>query len=291
MRRRRFLQIAAAALALPGQAAAETRWRGVALGADVSITLRGDRIAAERSLAGTRALLARMEAEFSLFAPRSALSRLNADGRLLPSSAFSELTEIVTQVHRLTGGLFDPTVQPLWRALAEGRPTEPARALIGWERAQVRQDEVRLAPGQALTFNGIAQGYATDRVRALLAAGGFTEALVNIGEYAALGGPWRIGIEDPAFGLLGRRQITGTALATSSPGAMTLGAGPHILAPDGRPPLWSTVTVEAATAALADGLSTALCFLDTSAIRRLKAAEPGLHSVTLVSPEGDLSMV
>lgn len=289
MRRRRFLQIAAAALAMPGRAAAETRWQGVALGAEVSVTLRGDRGAAERALTGIGALLATMEAEFSLFAGASTLSRLNATGRVRPSAAFLALARAAGTVHRLTGGLFDPTIQPLWRALAEGRPTDLARAAIGWHRVKLRGTEMRLDPGQALTFNGIAQGYAADRVRALLADAGFAEALVDMGEHAALGGPWEIGIEDPVHGLLGRRRIEGTALATSSPGAMTVGGSPHILAPDGRAPLWSSVTVEARTATLADGLSTALCFLDAPAITRLKQGEPALRSVTLISPSGDLS--
>lgn len=289
MRRRRFLQIAASALAMPGPAAAETRWQGVALGAEVSVILRGDRDAAERALARIGALLAALEAEFSLFAGDSTLSRLNTTGRARPSAAFLALAHAAGAVHRLTGGLFDPTIQPLWRALAEGRPTDLAHEAIGWHRVQLGATEIRLDPGQALTFNGIAQGYAADRVRALLADAGFAEALVDMGEHAAIGGPWEIGIEDPVHGLLGRRRIEGTALATSSPGAMTVGGMPHILAPDGRAPLWSSVTVEARTATLADGLSTAFCFLDAPAIARLKAAEPALRSVTLISRAGDLS--
>lgn len=70
---------------------------------------------------------------------------------------------------------------------------------------------------------------------------------------------------------------------------MTVGGMPHILAPDGRAPLWSSITVEARTATPADGLSTAFCFLEAPAIVRLKAAEPALRSVTLISPAGDLS--
>lgn len=290
MRRRRFLQIAAAAaLVAPGRALAESRWQGVALGAEVSIVLRGDQARADRALPRIVALLAAIEAEFSLFADGSTLSRLNAAGRIRPSAAFLALARAASHVHSLTNGLFDPTIQPLWRALAEDRPTDAARAAIGWRRVKLHETEVRLAPGQAITFNGIAQGYAADRVRDLLAEAGFTEALVDMGEFAALGGRWSIGIEDPVHGLLGRRRIDGTALATSSPGAMSVGGMPHILAPDGRAPLWSTVTVEARNATLADGLSTALCFLDASAILRLKAQEPAIRSVTVTSPTGDLS--
>ncbi len=288
MRRRRFLQIAAAALAVPGRAGAETLWQGRALGADVSVSLRGDAAAANAVLPRIENLLHGIEAEFSLHDPVSALSRLNRDGWLAPSPDFRALFAASDRVHRLTGGRFDPTVQPLWRALAEGRPIGPARAALGWNRVQVSPRTIRLAPGQALTFNGIAQGFATDRVRDLLAAVGFTHALVNIGEYAAIGGPFRIGVEDPIHGLLGQRALSGGCVATSSPGALTLGPSFHILDPMGRAPLWSTVSVEATTATLADGLSTALCFLDREAIARLSRTGHDLLSVTLVSPDGDL---
>ena len=289
MRRRRFLQIAAAALAAPTAALAETRWQGIALGADVALTLTGNAGLAAAAIERVRDLLGRIEAEFSLFDPASALCRLNASGALRPSPDFLALCSTVTTVHAATGGRFDPTVQPLWRALAEGLDTTAARAAIGWRRVAIAPAAVKLEPGQALTFNGIAQGYATDRVRDLLAAEGFTHVLVNIGEFAALGGPFRIGISDPSAGLLGWRHLNGGAMATSSPGAMTVGGGPHILAPDGRTPLWSSVTVEADSATLADALSTAFCLMEAPAIRAAAEQLSGLRRVTVVTPAGDLA--
>jgi thiamine biosynthesis lipoprotein len=288
MRRRRFLQIAAAALVAPGRSVAETRWQGRALGADVSVSLSGDPAATGAILPRMEALLRGIEAEFSLHDPGSALSHLNRDGRLTPSPDFRALVVASDEVHNLTGGRFDPTVQPLWRALAEGRPADPARTALGWDRVRVSARMIRLAPGQALTFNGIAQGYATDRVRDLLAEAGFAHALINIGEYAAIGGPFRLGIEDPTAGLLGHRTLSGTAIATSSPGALSLGHQAHILDPKGAAPRWSSVSVEADTATLADGLSTGLCFLDRDEIAALIRRRPDIRSVMLVSSEGDL---
>ena len=288
MRRRRFIQIAAAALAAPGRARAETLWQRRALGADVSVNLSGPSAATDAALPRIEALLRGIEAEFSLYDPVSALSRLNGKGRLNPSPDFRALVGASDRIHRLTGGRFDPTIQPLWQALATGLPKEPARALIGWDRVAVTRDEIRLGPGQALTFNGIAQGFATDRVRDLLAKAGFTHALVNIGEYSAIGGPFRLGVEDPVAGLLGHRTLTGAAMATSSPGALTLGDAAHILDPLGSAPRWSSVTVEADTATLADGLSTALCFADTGEISALLRSRSDIRSVMLVSPGGDL---
>ena len=56
--------------------------------------------------------------------------------------------------------------------------------------------------GMGLTLNDIAQGYATDRVVALLRAEGIERSLVDMGESRAVGSreegvPWRIGITDP----------------------------------------------------------------------------------------------
>lgn len=47
---------------------------------------------------------------------------------------------------------------------------------------------IKPAPSQALTFNGIAQGFATDLVADVLRDHCLTNTLVNIGEYRAMGG-------------------------------------------------------------------------------------------------------
>ncbi|MFN3576889.1 MAG: FAD:protein FMN transferase [Tabrizicola sp.] len=283
MNRRRFLALAAAALAAP--ASAETRWQGRAFGADCGLVLRGPPRAAEAALAGLPVLIDRIEAEFSLHRP-SALTRLNATGRLAdPSPAFRALVELADAVHRLTGGAFDPSVQPLWQAAAEGRAVSGP---IGWHRVR-RDGGIALDTGMALTFNGIAQGFGADAVRAHLAAHGFDHALIDMGETAALGGPFRLGLIDPVHGQLASRSLAGTAIATSSPMATLVGGQPHILHPLGLPALWSTVSVEATTATLADALSTALVFLPADRIARLR--HPGLIRVTLIDPDGNLTTI
>lgn len=287
--RRRVLTLLAAA-AVPARAAERISWRGRALGSDVSITLVGERTAAETALASARAEIARMEALFSLYKPESSLSRLNATGRLDPVPAeFAALVALVNRAHAATNGVFDPTVQPLWRALAEGRNGAAERALIGWE--QVGQGEVvTLAPGMALTFNGIAQGFATDVVADLLEAHGFARQLVDIGELRAGEGEWHIGLADPALGTFSTLPATRTAFATSSPQAMRLAGGQgHILGPCGEAAHWSTVVVEAARAGEADALSTAFCLMARGEIAAVKAGWPGLRSVTLVSASGEIA--
>ncbi|UWR09394.1 MULTISPECIES: FAD:protein FMN transferase [Ruegeria] len=278
--RRRFLTISAACAALPTvvRAAPVARWRGTALGAPASLQLVGLSDAqAAPIISALEAELDRLENIFSLYRPDSQLSRLNRDGTL-PAPA-PELLQVLAQsaaLHDATGGAFDPTVQPLWMALATGVPdaeVAQARALVGWQGVSVSAEAIRLPhPGRsALTLNGIAQGAVTDRIAALLRAQGLTDVLVDMGEIAAIGtradgSDWRVGLAGPE-GVTRRIELRDRAVATSAPDATQLaGRHGHILGPQGQPVRHRAVSVSAHDAALADGLSTALCLLPADRI-------------------------
>ena len=290
LNRRRFLSISAACmLATPARAQIH-RWQGRALGAEVDITLHAPAEIAEPALDRARGSLDAVMAQFDLFDPASTVSRLNRTGHLdAPDVMFRRLMQACTQVHAATGGLFDPTVQPLWRALAERQPPQAARALIDWSRVRHSAASVTLGEGQALTFNGIAQGFATDLVAEALRDAGLERTLVNIGEFRGTGGPWRLGISDPEIGMIGTRTLTSSAIATSSPKAVPLGGQGHILHGHAKP-RWSTVSVEAATATMADGVSTALTMARLEDIRAAVGTF-GIRRITLVSDQGDVSRV
>lgn len=286
MNRRKFLTLSACFAGFPATGRAQT-WRGRALGSDVSVTLTGPQKETTTALADIPRWLDAIESEFSLYRD-STLTRLNAKGIWHAGGMFNDLLRHCHMAWKLTDGLFDPTVQPLWQALAFGKNTRNAQQLIGWERVSFGFAEpVKLQPGQQLTFNGIAQGYATETIAGLLAGQGFTKALINIGEQQAIGGPFTVAIEDPSQGHLGQRGLTNLAIATSSPGAMALGERAHILAPDGRKPVWSTVNIEAKSATLADALSTAAVFMDTERLKNLKIAA-GLTRITTADFQGNL---
>jgi len=285
MNRRRFITISAAAMAATATQAAPARWQGYAMGGEVSLTLYGG---ARADLDAAVAEISRIEKLFSIYDPNSELSRLNkkSGGRLSPDTA--QLLSLCDRVYHVTNGLFDPTVQPVFRAAFEGR-TLPWH-LVGWARVRLDPGSLNLAAGQELTLNGIAQGYATDRVRDLLTERGFTKALVSVGEQSAIGGPFRLALEDPQHGFIGVRTLADSAIATSSPGALHLQAGMHIFDPAGNAtPLWSTVSVEAKTAALADGLSTALCMAPRDQVAQV--AKSTNTRITLVDDAGDLTRV
>ncbi|WP_429820523.1 FAD:protein FMN transferase [Ensifer sp. B1-9] len=289
MKRRRFLFIAAA-VAFAGSARCEvTSWQAEMFGGTVRVDLRGPHGLSEKVMRRIVETIAEVEASASLFKPGSALSRLNAIGHLDdPPSAFIDLLGLADRLFKVTGGRFDPTVQPLWRALAEGRDSTEAREAIGWDKVQI-EPPIRLGRGQALTFNGIAQGYAADRVRELLREAGYGQALVEMGEFAAIGGPFSVAVEDPDLGEIAVRRLAGNAIATSSPSAMRVGNGFHIIGPKGERPCWSTISVEANSAALADGFSTAFCLMSPDDIRAAIHQTPSITRVTAVDLTGDIS--
>ena len=301
---------AAAALAAPrrgGRMPAPREWRGGALGAEARILLlHPDPAAAQAALEAVVAEIARLEDEFSLFRPWSALSRLNRDGRLeRPSLDMRRLLAEALRFGDLTGGAFDVTVQPLWllharHAGAESGPppaaVEAARDLVDYRGIELGAAAVRLArPGMAVTLNGIAQGYVTDRVAELLAEAGMPDARVAAGEVRAVGagpqgGGWHVGLAHPvpADGLT-ISLPPGAGLATSAGrGGLFVADGRrhHILDPrtGACPPADRTASVVAPTAMAADALATALTLLPRDAasalLRRAGAAyalvsEPG----------------
>ncbi len=284
--RRRFLTISAACAALPRAAIAHS-WQGHAFGAEISMTIRGDKAQATKALSEARKLISDVEKLFSLYDASSELRLLNRTGSLYrPNARFLELMQAADSAHSLSDGLFDPTVQPLWEALATGKDPAIATPLIGWDKLQFSAEQITLAPSQALTFNGIAQGYATDLVTAAFTALGLTDTLVNIGEFRSTGGPWTLGISDPTYGILGNRRLTTGAIATSSPTATPLGKNGHILHNHAKPE-WSTVSVEAATATLADSLSTAMVLAPRDQVEAIKA-QSDIPRVTLIGFDGDL---
>lgn len=296
--RRRFLAISAAACALGSAAragaATETVWRGRALGAEASMRLAGlPRAEAAPILAAVEGELHRLEGIFSLYRDGSALRRLNASGRLAdPPPELLEVLSLCDVLHRATEGAFDPTVQPLFalaaRAAQTGAPPSAAararaRGAVGWDDVGFGAGQIRLfRPGAALTLNGIAQGFITDRIAAILRTRGLSDILVDMGEvvargHGADGAPWTAGIADPSGAVVKRLTLADRAIATSAPRGTVLNGYGHIFDPetgtDARGA--ALVTVSAPRAALADGLSTALCVMDRTTHTGTVAAFPG----------------
>jgi FAD:protein FMN transferase len=235
---------------------------------------------AEEAIDAGFAELDRLEDILSLYRPHSQLCRLNREGRLDRADADLLAVLLAAQrVSRMSGGAFDVTVQPLWAAYASAArrgtlPTEDeltvASRLVDYRRLQVSERDVRFTyPGMAATLNGIAQGYAVDRVLAALREHGVEQALVNAGELGALGSridgdAWRAGVNHPrqSDSFVALADLDGRALATSGDYATRFGEGfncHHLLDPrTGRSATWcQSVSVVAPSGLEADALSTA----------------------------------
>ncbi|MGD9511536.1 MAG: FAD:protein FMN transferase [Geminicoccaceae bacterium] len=268
-----MLQIAAGLSVLGVSSAAprvpQWRWQGSALGAVASLDLRHtDRARATRLVQAAVTEIARLEAIFSLQRTDSALSRLNRDGRLdHPPLELVAVLDTAAMLSKLSGGAFDVTVQPLWRlhagaAVQGARPSdrliERTLARVGWQSVDACSRLITFErPGMAVTLNGIAQGYITDRVTELLRDAGLDDLFVNLGEQRALTGrpagrPWRVAT--PA----GTVALADRALAVSE--AQGSDGLPNLISPvSGRPvPEVRQVVVTAPSAQLADAASTAL---------------------------------
>ncbi len=309
--RRRFIRIGATIAtvafvpsALAAAAPALRRWSGSALGAHASIELVGaDADLADATFVAVEQEISRLEALFSLYRTDSALSRLNATGRLdVPEADVLQLLALVRSVHAETGGLFDPTVQPLFAAYAahytSGRedplPTaELAECLklVGFDQVAFDENVVRFAqPGMAMTLNGVAQGYITDRIADVLRARDFDNVLLDIGEIQALGvgrdgNGWKVGLAAGPNNdaLSATLRLKDRAVATSMMDGTVLDAAGrvgHILHPrkGAVASAFSAVSVVAPEAALADALSTAAVLMTQEELSRFSRAGVEVHT-------------
>ena len=248
----------------------------------------------EQALAAAVQVIRSIERQMSLFDPESDLSRLNRIGTLRkPDTDLLAVLKIAEHIARQSQGAFDASMQPLWEiwskaALQKSQPSsneiQRARKLVNWRAVQVTPDTVNLhIAGMGVSLNGIAQGYATDRVRATLQAHGIQHAMIDAGETALLGNapnekPWSLSIESAATlknsGIKNTLQAAlnqqdasapiiisdGRAMATSSDAHTTFSQDHryhHILNPHTgySPAQWSSVTVLASSCVVADALT------------------------------------
>ena len=291
--RRRAITIfaSAAAVAIAGPASparADFEWRGTAMGADARILFNDIEPAKAKGIASlVETEIDRLENELSLFRSGSGLCRLNRDGALTaPGGDLRRALTLALEIAAVTNGLFDPTVQALWEAHVDwfadrshtGLPPQAlivrARQAVDWRTVRIEPDSIRLGDNQRLTLNGLGQGYVTDRVADMLAAMGFTNILVDLGEMRAIaprrdGSPWLIARSGAA-----PLRLAEGALATSEGSGCVLGAdgaAHHLFDPrSGRSAAhWRTITVHHRSAAMADALSTALSIASADEIQAL----------------------
>lgn len=228
---------------------------------------------AQAALGEAFAELERIESVMSLYRPESQISRLNREGVLQnPDASLVEVLRFAGDVAEKSGGAFDVTVQPLW-VLQGAKPDAVTLGLVDWRKVELDVPRIKLAPGMAITLNGIAQGFAADAAMRVMREHGVEHALIDAGEFSAHGSnaenaPWRIGIQHPrerdAFAALAK--LENRCLATSGDYETAFSddfSRHHIFDPHTgeSPGELASVSVLAPTAMVADALSTTLFVL------------------------------
>ncbi len=236
-----------------------------------------------------------VEKQMSLFDPDSAVSRLNRLGELRqPDVELVSVLSLAQHVSLRSAGAFDVTMQPLWGlwSLHSQTQTVPSakallqtRSLVNWRALTVSPEVVRLnVKGMGVSLNGIAQGYAADKVRAVLQSHGVQHALIDTGETTVLGQSskaedWLFAVEPSAASTVTPPVISphGWALATSSDSHTVFSADHvhhHILNPltGDSPSHWASVSVIAPSCALADALTKVFFMCPPQGVERLAKA-------------------
>jgi len=236
-----------------------------------------------------------VEKQMSLFDPDSAVSRLNRVGELhKPDADLVSVLTLAQHVSQRSAGDFDVTMQPLWKlctdhAIEKTLPSSKAlsqtRSLVNWQAFSVSPAGIRLnKKGMGVSLNGIAQGYAADKVRAVLQSHGVLHAMIDTGETTLLGhspkgDAWRFAVEPSVVSNEAPPVISpnGWAVATSSDAHTSFSADHlhhHILNPHtgDSPTHWSSVSVIAPSCALADALTKVFFMCPPQRIERLSKA-------------------
>jgi thiamine biosynthesis lipoprotein len=258
--------------------------RGTGFGTTWCVKLRGEPAVHEQLHASLTAEVRRIEATLSHWSKDSATSRFNASTSTEEQPIPQELGKLVNfalRLHRKTAGAYDITVSSLVSAWGYGpageTSTVPSDAHLQTLLAMVGSEKLTLNPNGTglrkshsavtLDLGSLLQGYAVDRLCALLDAGGLTNYLVEVGGELRSRGAWRVALENPGKPNSPLKIVTlkDSALATSGlPRARRRLEGQmvsHIISPKtGRPvaPTIEACSVQHSTCLEADGWATAV---------------------------------
>ncbi|MCW2668969.1 MAG: thiamine biosynthesis protein [Frankiales bacterium] len=277
-------------------------WRALGTGVQLVVTDHLD-----EARAAVEQVLADVDLAASRFREDSEISRLPIGEWATVSPLLARLLTIARDAAEWTGGLVDPTVGTSLRdlgydrtytAIVQGTPLTVVRRPVGWRALEIDGDRVRAPEG--LDLGATAKGVAADLCAA--AAGAVsTAALVGLGGDIATAGDrsWPVLVRDTSdFDEVDDDgqvvDLTG-ALATSGTRARQWNRGGrlvhHLLDPRTGLPTqgpWRTISVVAATCALANTASTAAIVAGEPAERWLR--ERGF-SARLVHDDGTITTV
>jgi thiamine biosynthesis lipoprotein len=224
----RWLLVLATVLLLVacGRAATPERFHGPTMGTTYSIEVarRPAGVGRNELQATIDGVLAETGRYLSTYDAASEISRFNATTTteaIEVSEPLGTVAAIANEVSAASGGAFDITVGPLVRAWGFGETEGGAvtapdaqqlarlRSEVGYEKLQAlsgRRALRKTVAGLQLDVNGIAPGYAVDRIAERFEALGVNDYLIELGGEVRAHGrsparrPWRVAIEAPLAG-------------------------------------------------------------------------------------------
>ena len=259
---------------------------------------------------------------FDAFEPQSEVGRLNDSVKTDDVALSREVWNLIRMAQELgegTRGAFDLTVRPLKRLWKEAESTGslPTPADVARARPRGGMGGIHLSRDglharfdrldTELDFGGIVKGYAVDRVLGLLKESGASSALVQCGGEiglfgrAADGRPWSVGVRNPVmegapWGVISGpdRMAVSTSGNYEQPYRVKGRVFYHIFDPGTGEPIPGTVlgvtvviTGEAPSAALSDGLATALAVLGPDSGLKVLESFPDARALYIVGGTED----
>jgi len=224
----------------------------------------------------------------SIYNNESEVVRLNQEAAARPIKVSNELFTLIKDsiaMSRDSNGAFDITVAPLVRlwgsykkedSIPTKKEIEKKLSLVGYDKIVIDEADGSVyfkKKGMAVDLSAIAKGYAIDSVVKVIKDQGFRSAMVNAGgDLYCLGQKsllhrWQIGIIDPRNRDMIIRVLTVSDRAVATSGGyeqyfVYKGKGyTHLIHPKTGYPVesvFSSVTVIAPNATMADGIATAV---------------------------------
>ncbi|MDD3818593.1 MAG: FAD:protein FMN transferase [Actinomycetota bacterium] len=185
------------------------------MGTYVTITVYSDEETAANAINAAFEEIEKIENIASIYDEKSEASFLNKNGYIEdPSPEFLELIKISVDYYNITDGCFDITVQPLLDLWSAGlwKESEEVQAqkiketleLVGSDKIDIKDNRIEFKKeGMAITFGGIAKGYAVDKAVEKIKEYGINCCLVNAGgDLYAMGikpdgEKWAVELESP----------------------------------------------------------------------------------------------
>jgi thiamine biosynthesis lipoprotein len=232
-----------------------------------------------------------LESELSLYQPSSAIRKLNQSGQIPSVSAdFLNTLKKSLWISEKTNGAFDVSIWPLIVLVKKsfeltGKPPgtkeiKKLRNKINYRKIKIKNSSLQFEEmGMQITLDGIAKGYAVDKVSQALLKSGIENYLVNFsGNMRWQGFPpgsdfWKVSLWDyknkKAAQLIQKSQ---SAIASSGAEHRNFSEDRvwnHILDPRNLGPshLWLTTSVVGPEAEVCDALSTATFVMPEAEIK------------------------